>query len=44
MIDGPVLMILVGTTIQALPLAYRLLIHIRRRPCAASTLGAPART
>lgn len=44
MIDGPVLMILLGAAIQAIPPACKLLPHIRRRPRAASALGAPART
>lgn len=44
MIDGPVLMILVGAAIQAVPPALALLIHFRRRPRATSTLGEPART
>jgi len=47
MIDGPMLMILAGTAaqaIQAIPPACRLIVHIRRRPRAASSLGAPGRT
>lgn len=44
MIDGPVLMILVGAAFQAVPPALALLIHFRRWPRGASTLGAPART
>ncbi len=44
MIDGPILMILAGAAIQAVPPAFRLIVHIRRRPRAAPALGATART
>jgi len=44
MIDGPMLMILAGAAIQAIPPASRLIVHIRRRPRAAPALGVPART
>jgi len=47
MIDGPMLMILAGAAIQAIPAippACRLIVQIRRRPRAAPALGAPART
>ena len=44
MIDGPVLMILLGAAIQAIPPACRLVIHIRHRPRPRSALSAPART
>lgn len=44
MIDGPILMILAGAAIQAIPPACRLIVHIRHRPRTASTPGAPART
>jgi len=44
MIDGPMLMILAGAAIQAVPPACRLIVYIRRRPRSAPALGAPART
>ncbi len=44
MIDGPLLMILVGAVIQAVPPACALLIHIRHRAPSAPALGEPART